>query len=410
MPSFLAWLNYSEGDRQRALDVIDSLRQKDSRDELGLGGIRDAFADVLFPGTSTIQTRARYFLFIPWIYRSLQERAVPASEIVLSVRKAEVALIKALVEAGESDGVIGIEKRERLKRLPSNVYWLGLETWGIRRLHKSQADFHRIWKRITAAGSLLRNDDGERLIDDYASPWHAKLPDSPPGFPWKASFKLTADESTYLREQVMTRHPRTFLAFLLDRCNAWELVAFPWEHPRAGDAPPHIREELAEARVFSEVMLGAATLYNLMLAEKVASALPGDAAARDERVELYRAQLQGWAHDKDCAPLPGGWPSPAFWAIALRANRNITQRARQFVSAWAAHAINARAGSNVDTPAARQLVSDRERDVKGPKKARLHDASALALWNGAAGMGQMDYRWGRTQRIVLDILEGGPRA
>jgi hypothetical protein len=68
------------------------------------------------------------------------------------------------------------------------------------------------------------------------------------------------------------------------------------------------------------------------------------------------------------------------------------------------------AGAEVDTVAARQLVSDRERDVKGPKKARLHDASALALWNGAAGMGQMDYRWGRIERIVLDILAAVPRA
>lgn len=36
-------------------------------DELGIGSIRDTFSDELFPGTSTIQTRARYFLFVPWI-------------------------------------------------------------------------------------------------------------------------------------------------------------------------------------------------------------------------------------------------------------------------------------------------------------------------------------------------------
>lgn len=410
MPSFLAWLDYSEGQRRRALDVIDAFRQKDSRDELGLGGIRDAFADTLFPGTSTIQTRARYFLFIPWIYGALQKKAVPSSEIVLSARKAEVALINALIAGGESDGVIGIEKGERLKRLPSNVYWLGLERWGIRRLRLSQADFHRTWRRITIAGGVLRNDDGERLSDAYASPWHAKLPDPPSGFPWKASFKLTPEEAAYLCEQVTTLHPRTFLAFLLDRCKPWKSVAFPWEHPRAGDAPTHIREELAEARLFSEVMLGAATLYNLMLAEKVAEAQPGKAAASDERVEQYRAQLQEWARGKDCAPLPAGWPTPGFWAIALRANQNISPRARQFVFGWATHAAAARVSGKADTATARQLVSDRERDVKGPKKARLHDASALALWNGAAGMGQMDFRWGRAQHIVLDILEGVARA
>jgi len=50
------------------LDVINAFSEKDTRDELGFGSVRDAFADTLFPGTSTIQTRARYFLFVPWIY------------------------------------------------------------------------------------------------------------------------------------------------------------------------------------------------------------------------------------------------------------------------------------------------------------------------------------------------------
>jgi hypothetical protein len=67
MSSTLTWLDYSDRDRRRALDVVDLLRESSTVDELGLGLVRDAFADLLFPGTSTIQTRARYFLFVPWI-------------------------------------------------------------------------------------------------------------------------------------------------------------------------------------------------------------------------------------------------------------------------------------------------------------------------------------------------------
>ncbi len=40
------------------MEVIDLFGEDDTRDELGLGTIRDGFADLLFPGTSTIQTRA----------------------------------------------------------------------------------------------------------------------------------------------------------------------------------------------------------------------------------------------------------------------------------------------------------------------------------------------------------------
>ena len=43
-------------------------------DELGIGIIRDAFANYFFPGTSTIQTRAKYFLIVPYVLRDVYKR------------------------------------------------------------------------------------------------------------------------------------------------------------------------------------------------------------------------------------------------------------------------------------------------------------------------------------------------
>ncbi len=71
MPSTFAWVDFAEEDQQKMLDVVHMFQEKDTRDELGIGIIRDAFADYFFPGTSTIQTRARYMLFVPWIYLDL---------------------------------------------------------------------------------------------------------------------------------------------------------------------------------------------------------------------------------------------------------------------------------------------------------------------------------------------------
>lgn len=45
-----------------------------TRDELGIGPVRDAFSEQLFPGTSVIQTRARYFLFVPWAFKEAARR------------------------------------------------------------------------------------------------------------------------------------------------------------------------------------------------------------------------------------------------------------------------------------------------------------------------------------------------
>jgi hypothetical protein len=67
MTSTFTWLDYSERDRRRMMDVVSLFTEPDTVDELGLGTVRDAIADLLFPGTSTIQRGARYLLFIPSI-------------------------------------------------------------------------------------------------------------------------------------------------------------------------------------------------------------------------------------------------------------------------------------------------------------------------------------------------------
>jgi hypothetical protein len=62
--SEFVWLDYSERERRKMLDIVDLFREHDTRDELGIGSVRDTFADLFFPGTSTIMTRARYFLLV----------------------------------------------------------------------------------------------------------------------------------------------------------------------------------------------------------------------------------------------------------------------------------------------------------------------------------------------------------
>jgi len=74
MPAMLAWPDHSEAEQRRAREIIQLFSQPESRDELGLGRIRDALSDTLFPGTSVLLTRARYFLFVPWLFREGERR------------------------------------------------------------------------------------------------------------------------------------------------------------------------------------------------------------------------------------------------------------------------------------------------------------------------------------------------
>ena len=70
--SSLAWIDFDEAERQRAQRIMALFQERETRDELGLGSIRDSISDHLFPRTSTIQTRLRYMLFIPWLFQMLE--------------------------------------------------------------------------------------------------------------------------------------------------------------------------------------------------------------------------------------------------------------------------------------------------------------------------------------------------
>ena len=69
MTSSLGWIDFSSEHREKVRSVIDFLSAPGVVDELGIGVIRDTFADGMFPGISTIQTRPKYFLLTALLIR-----------------------------------------------------------------------------------------------------------------------------------------------------------------------------------------------------------------------------------------------------------------------------------------------------------------------------------------------------
>src|SRR5437764_14278579 len=100
MASMIAWLDTSSDEQRRVRELITLFSQNESRDELGIGQIRDAFSNTLFPGTSVIQTRARYFLFVPWIYREGMRRGRSGQQLKAWTDTRERKLIEALRDTG----------------------------------------------------------------------------------------------------------------------------------------------------------------------------------------------------------------------------------------------------------------------------------------------------------------------
>jgi len=400
MVSTFAWLDYSEKERHEALEVIDLFREEDTRDELGLGVIRDAFADLLFPGTSTIQTRARYFLFVPWLLRDLEKRKTASADWPHRARKQQGRLRDSLIAGGEATGVIGYRAGVNVQRLPHSVYWHGLHRWGILRFRGSEEEYRRSLDiGYRRHGRVPRADDGEPIGDPWGANWDPHLPPPPEGLLKATTFTLEPDEADYLVHRIATRAPDSLLHHLIEIGRLVDEEAdFVWEHVDPNQLSPPLRSQVVHARNFSESMHGAPLLYNLMLAEE-----KGD----DERVEGYRAWLASWWNQLQVRrSAMSSWDRHAFWETVRGAGGRVSPQTRQFVLDWwdLAFEIN-NIAMLMASPHARELIAARERRLKRAR-ARIGNPRALELWNGAAGTVQLDYRWNRPVKMLLnDILE-----
>lgn len=383
-------------------DVLDMFREQDTRDELGIGVIRDAFADLLFPGTTTIQTRARYFLFVPWIYLSLEQKRVSTARFAIRLRQDETYLTRCLLANDESEGVIGRVSGDKLQRLPSNIYWLGLRSWGIRLFPGGQSEYHRSVDSFYASiGRALSAREEHSEEFGLRRNWQGGIPRAPEGFPVSATLQLTREESRYLCERIIAAETHTgeesMLAFLARR---GEAVAcdFAWVHPLAPEAPGHIQRWLEHMRCFSECVHGGALLYNYMLARL---------DRRDELVDEYRGALAAWSSmiDEREAAL-ARWDRDDFWRLVSESGAIVSRWTRDFVDDWFGVALDpARRASLISDVPAQSLIEQRERRLKRGR-ARLVNKRALENWSGYSGTGRLAFRWNVASRLLDDIYEG----
>jgi hypothetical protein len=368
---------------------------------LGIGTIRDSFSDYFFPGTSTIQTQARYMLFIPWIYIDLERKKVPSSAVAEKARATEIRLIYALLEMGEKEGVIGGEAKKSLKRLPSNIYWTGLGSWGIRMFNGSQDEYHRYLDtyHLRSKTGYGKEIDEEFNDSSKIANWHPGLPPLPANMMEKASLNLTVEEAIYLKDRILSRHPDSLMAAFIRRKKQYK-VRFPWEHPAVESLSAGLRHNLFHARNFSEVIHGAPLLYNLMLSEAI---------KKEEWVEAYTARLRDWAESLN--PRFGelkDWHQEImeFWNSAALNDARIPLQTKRFVNAWLDF-VFADPGLEklAKTDSVRSAIVSREVILKR-NRARLKSRRALELWQGDSGTAELSYRWATASTFISDIFKG----
>jgi hypothetical protein len=391
-------MDFSEADNRRAREIVQLFSQADSRDELGVGLIRDVFSNLLFPGVSVIQTRARYLLFVPWLFQAGEQRRLRGAELLRWVDKEERKLIETLRKGGDLRGLIGVEARQNVKILPSSIYWSALSSYGICRWPGSKEQLAAAARR-----EALSEDALTELVARSGDAWDSSMPKPPTGFPSLPSldFTLPADERDWLKERLLASTSGSLLHWLVlndvapQETNASGRTNWAWTEPGAAGAPLEVQRVLRHAEMFSLALHGSALLYNLLLARRA------DELSLPIETSDYEQALDEWWEQVADSSFPS-WDVNDFWTLVTDHYATPIPRTQVFVNRW----IDVLRRGGPSAPALRDeastLIRERERDQK-KGRARLYNDKMMLQWTGASGAGRLSYRWFQVVRMLNDL-------
>lgn len=395
MESGFGWIRFDDKEYEVAAEARALLTTPGSRDELGLGGIRDRYANAMFPGTSTIQTRLRYAMFVAWTYDRLKH--LPTAELVEQGRAAEIEMIARLVHGEAGNGIIGVVAEGDLVRLPSMTYWTLLQQWRGADVADDELPSRATWIRMSPPKRqqhplLLRGAPSIRLTK-------------------KMTFELGADEIAYLTRCLREREvagPKSLFHEILNGAADAKTVDGPLDDIKADSA--RNRTILHNARAFSNLMWGASLTYNILLLRRRLSrtspafleALQTENVAPSTDDEEYLvARQKDWNDWKDGqraehARLVG---EPSFFQEPDCTGET---HAIRFALAWAERATTVDDPSEVEA-----MIVERERCLKGLAQRRFGSDRALARWGGASDVNPASYRWHTARTFLQDMKAKG---
>lgn len=151
----IGFVNFSQEELARKNKVLQMVRDQTAIDELGFGRIRDAFANMMFPGMSTLQRRAKYFAVMPSLYYQATKKSYNSvRDVRTQIVKWEIRLTDMLVKGAGDDemkrtGITGRSMLEAAKNDPAKfvkydptyIYMNGLRTFG---MIKGDIDIYRL--------------------------------------------------------------------------------------------------------------------------------------------------------------------------------------------------------------------------------------------------------------------------
>lgn len=392
----LGWIDFSREDRKKVLDVINLLQEPGAVDEIGIGLIRDGFANLFFPGTSTVQTIAKYFLIVPYILKEAAEGRYgnDLGHVLHRVDQEEKACgIRLMQNCPEEEGIIGrrVLPNGWVARKPSDIYWNGIRTYGICTQDLTIPDLLKAALALKAQppaafigkpGDMADDEEGDdadagkeiaaqlfSVPDDYYADWRRDL-----------SVRLTKSEAVFLRAKIEANTSSSLLCYLLknnvdvERYDSFEAI---YADLRDG-LPDGLRRRMELACAFNRLVYAARVRYNHVLS-----------SGQNEEAALE------WTYVEENIPYMTVVDIDDLMQTLDVENFRLHRFLTNFKTAL----------RNGDLQAADDILIHREIEIKTRSRAKLcrRDDFSNDTWIGGRWL---DYRFSSAKRLIADIYQG----
>lgn len=230
MSSKIGWIDFSPKDRNRIKRFMDIMGMGGIVDELGISVIRDALSNKIFPGFSTLYTRAKYFLITPYIiadWKFNKKGKISGAEYF---HKTEIDInlkIKEFYTQGQNnESYFGKEKSDgQLKRQPSEIYWNGITFLHL--LNTDSSLLQVLSEKSSSFDETLSYPTENEITTEDGNPQKCPLINIPLDYQWSSKISniglnLTRAEAELLRDRIIQFSPNGLPAALLLDPELWE--------------------------------------------------------------------------------------------------------------------------------------------------------------------------------------------
>lgn len=392
----LGWIDFSKTERNKILSVLDLLSENGTLDELGIAPIRDGFANLFFPGTSTIQTRAKYFFLVPYALKELElSNETNPNRFLRALNETEKMCGETLLEINPNEnGIIGkrsLQSGKWVKRTPADIYWAGLRKYGIfTGGNISLSEYARASCAIKNQKSNLtklgnRNDSAEENETDDKNAGNIfkmqfwKMPLYQRVWRDEIQMSLTKEEGEFLREQIISTCPDSMLSYILENrmTEILDLENFSDLGAIINKFPKQMQDEYMLALSFSDFLFVARTLYNIIISDGQ------NVQANDIFEELKETMAELAEIDIDLI-----FAKLYIYKTDLK---NFIKKLQDCMC-------------NNDVEEMKKVIKAREIMLKGQSRAKTAHPGEFNP-NDWIGGGELDYRFNNAKTIIRDIFE-----